>query len=846
MVAESGHNSSPKAALRTAQEKFRHFSVLLDRHNRVLRTTSDMEEKALGEYLFDLNYIRNALRQLEHNLTELVNAMIALGGERYEPLRDRLGDIVMRAEQAVPGRRGIPLDDYVLRISELGSERARSVGSKMAQLGEMKTRLRLPVPDGFAISAWAYKHFIDFNDLQSRINRFIESLNFSHYKDLVAVSRRIRRMIMTAEVPREVAEAIWGEYNAFLSRRPNRRLAVRSSALGEDTLYSFAGQYASFLNVRGEELIDRYREVLISAFTPQAIYYFLSHAFTASDLAMSAGCVEMVDAVSAGVIYTRSPVPTPTECMLISSVFGLGRLLVEGRITPDSFCLCRATGDVLNRNIARKQRRLVLELAGGTREEAVPEAEQMQPSVSDDQLRQLAEFAQKIEQHYGAPQDIEFAIDQRGRIFFLQTRPLRVSSTTLPEPTVDTSDYPRLFENGVTVSPGVGGGPVYHAGSMEDLADLPDGAVLVTPNSFPGIITVMERVSAIITGIGGLANHMATIAREYEVPTLGGLVEAGRLETGRMVTVDAGQGVVYDGLQSELIQTASARPDLLDDMAIFTILRAVLDYVSPLNLLHPDVADFSIENCRTVHDLARFVHQKAMEEMFSGAMSVHGSDTATVRLKTDMPMEVRLVYLDREPPQTDRHGCIAQEALESVPMEAFWRGVKEEGWPRAQVPKNFKKLTGATVGKKGTNGELAYSSDSYVILSHEYMVFNVHMGYHLASVEAMASEEPSKNYIRMQYKDGGAPLDRRIRRIKLIAGILKKLGFENRSSQDYLNALLAYQTREEIGRKLVLLGRLTMMTKQLDMALSSDNVAEWYQEDFLRKLGVTPPARRTT
>ncbi len=834
---------NPESALRAVQDKFHHFTTLLDRHHHILRLSTDLEEKAQGEFLFDINYIRSSIQKLQSNLDDLVEAMIALGGDQYAPLRERATAVVAAIEQAVPGTRGILPDELALPINQINRERARSVGSKMAQLGEMKARLGLPVPDGFAVSAWAYKRIIDANDLQSRINRLIESLNFTRYADLVSVSRRIRRFIKAAILPQDVAEAIWAQYNAFLSRRPNRRLAVRSSALGEDSLYSFAGQYASFLNVRGEELIDKYRDVLISAFTPQAIYYFLSHSFTPADLAMSAGCVEMIDAAAAGVIYTHSPVNSRGDCVLVSAVRGLGKYLVEGRITPDSYCVSRDTGEIEEQTISQQQIQLVLNQAGGTVEVPVDPELAGEPVITEEQLKQLVEYALKIEEHYDSPQDIEWALDYRGRIFFLQTRPLRIAKPETSGADVDTSRLNVLLEGGVTVSSGIGGGPVFHAGSMEDLQDLPDNAVLVTPNSFPGIITVMEKVSAIVTGVGGVANHMATIAREYEVPTLGGLKQARDLESGKPVTVDAVNGVIYDGIQEELIKSHRPEKDLLGDMAIFTILESVLHSVVPLHVVHPDSDDFTIENCRTVHDISRYVHQKAIEEMFSGALAMKEAETAQVQLKTEMPMQVNIVYLDREPPKTDRKGMIPADQLDSVPMEAFWSGVKSEGWPRASLPPHFKTLKSPTLRQQGLSKQAKYRDKSYVILSREYMVFNVHMGYHFASVEAMATEEPTKNYIRMQYKDGGAPLDRRIRRIKLVAGILKHLGFENLSSQDYLNAVISYVTLDEATDKLALMGRLTMMTKQLDMALSSDAVAEWYERDMLRKLGFKDPGR---
>jgi pyruvate,water dikinase len=169
-------------------------------------------------------------------------------------------------------------------------------------------------------------------------------------------------------------------------------------------------------------------------------------------------------------------------------------------------------------------------------------------------------------------------------------------------------------------------------------------------------------------------------------------------------------------------------------------------------------------------------------------------------------------------------------------MQAFWAGIKEEGWPlpRAEI----RGLTLETGGDSEPERKSEFTEDSYAILSREYMITSLRMGYHFSTIEAMCSDEPNKNFIGLQYKEGGAALDRRLRRLRLITRILEAMGFENLSKGDFLDSRVAYLNSQEALQKLRLIGRLTMMTKQLDMALSNDSITDWYVADFMRRLGL--------
>jgi pyruvate,water dikinase len=822
--------------LKSIRAKFERFRAILEKNNEILRVISDMEEKSQGEYLFDINYINERLEEINRGLDKIIDELIELGGVGYTSLKEKYRQISSEIDAIVKGNLPIERDDYIVPFEKLTRDRSFSVGSKNAQLGEIRNRLGLPAPDGFAISAWGYKRFVEANDLQSRLSRKINSLNIRNYGDLEKVSREIREMIVASPIPEDLAAAITKGCDNLRRRSRGARFALRSSAIGEDTFFSFAGQYASFLNISCDEILDRYRAVIASKFAPQAIYYFLSHSLAENELAMSAGCMTMIDAASSGVIYTRDPVKPEDDAIIINAIFGLGKYLVDGTLTPDSYRLSRKDKSLISSSISRKAVRLELRDDGGVIEIPNRENAQNSPSLSEDQLRLLAEYAIKIEEHYQAPQDIEWAIDKENKAFILQTRPLQVVKSRPPVEIPGLDQIPILLKGGITVCPGAGAGKIFRAIASADLAAIPEGAILTAVNPFPGLITAMGKIKAIVTRVGNVASHLATIAREYRIPTLADVEEIDKLQTGMEATVDATNGIVYAGLHKNIEEARRPEYELFEDMAIFNILKRILTHISPLNLIGYKESGFAPELCQTYHDITRYAHQMAMVEMFHRTIQIQGKDALGLKLKSSIPLNIQIIFIDRDYAEFRGAKYINENKVGSAPFEAFWSGVQKEGWPSAPPTGDFKGFANvlATTMSKGEQQD--YSEDSYAILSHDYMILSLRMGYHFSTIEAMTSQEISRNYIRMQFKEGGASLDRRIRRIRLLINILSAIGFECRARADFLDAVVSYQDQESLSRKLRLLGRMTILTKQLDMALSSDAVASWYTEDIKKKL----------
>ena len=826
-----------QAALQHARSQFAQFRQLLDSHYQVLGKLSSLEADLQKGLLIDVYAVWDDFVLLQQQVSELIEGMVRLGGRKYEPLKAQLGVIVRQVEQFLPVYAPVQQDEFTFPLSEVGRERAASVGTKNANLGEMKSRLGLPVPDGFAVSAWAYRHFVEVNSLQDRIDRLLANVQISRFSDLMLISEDIREMVNLRSVPDDLARAILTAFDRLSAATHKTGYALRSSAVGEDTSLTFAGQYVTLLNVGRDDLLDRYKEILASKFTPSAIHYLMRHRLSEINLAMGVVCMEMIDSAASGVVYTRDPIDPDSSNLVINAAFGLGTYVVDGIITPDVFYISRESMNVTGFRIARKTIKLVLNPEGGVREQSVPGPQQTAPSLTDDQLRLLAEYALQVEGHYGTPQDIEWALDSSGQVYLLQARPLKSIRSRAGFNLPEGVEAEVLLEGGTPVCCGGAAGRIHHLTALSALDGVPTNSVLVASHPSPSLVSVLPRIRALVTLVGGTASHLATLAREVGVPTVVGMAEAGNLTEGTEVTVDAGRGIIYAGSHPEWI-SAPEQVEPSSAGAGDTAVTEVVARMTRLNVIRPNDPAFVPENCNTLHDIIRFIHQKAIEEIFSELKGTGHKQDIGLKLKTKIPLSIGMIYLDRDPAQFAGRRWIPDDHIGSPPMQAFWNGVLDEGWPSTPVPADLKGFL-AVVGTNIQEGHLPeFSESSYAFISDEFMMLNLRMGYHFSTIEALATKEPAENYIRMQFKLGGAPLERRVRRIWLICELLSRMGFENSNVADYLDSTVAYIDHESVMARLRLLGRVTVLTKQLDMSLSSDARAQWCLDAFSEKLGL--------
>ncbi|MEW6571740.1 MAG: PEP-utilizing enzyme [Nitrospirota bacterium] len=391
-----------------------------------------------------------------------------------------------------------------------------------------------------------------------------------------------------------------------------------------------------------------------------------------------------------------------------------------------------------------------------------------------------------------------------------------------------------LIEGGVIACKGVGTGIAYLVNKVEDLKNFPDGAILVAKHISPTFVTVMNKATAIITDAGSVTEYMASLARDFHVPTILNTKTATKLITSGMeITVDAFNGNVYEGRVDEVIELGEKRENLFKNTFVFKILDEVLKKIVPLNLIYLRVDSFRPELCRTFHDITHFVNEVSLDEMFKISDRPDVKEGDAVRLVLKVPLKIYVIDLDGgiETPAKK----VTTNNISSTPMNAFLKGMMSMKWPGPR-PKNVTGLASvvANIAVVPSLHRDRGWGKSFALISREYMNFNIRLGYHLSTVEAYAGDNIDHNYIRFHFKGGGASIERRIRRTRLIKEILEKLDFEVDRIGDMLNARIIRYQSSTIEEKLSILGRLTIYTKQLDMIMFSDAFVDCYLQEFMR------------
>ena len=452
-----------------------------------------------------------------------------------------------------------------------------SVGGKNANLGEM-TFAKLPVPPGFAITAYAYKRFIEDTGIAAKIYDIITETMTApdDPKQGEIASKKIRKLVESTRVPKDIEKAIKSAYEELCKKLKMKDVfvAVRSSATAEDLAdASFAGQQETFLNIKGaDEVVANTVKCWSSLFTPRAIFYRNEKGFAHEKVFISVGVQKMVNSKAAGVMFTLNPFTGDPAQIVIEGNYGLGEAVVSGSVTPDNFIVDKDTLKLTEKRLAKKTVQFIRDpRTGSTIHGQVPADKQDLPCINENEIQRLAELAKRIEQHYGKPQDIEWAIDSDlpypSNVFIVQARPETVwSAKTGQAPADETEETGRAQKLKVVVKGiaagrrGFGAGTAKIVTSPEEAAKvMQKGDILVTEMTNPDYVPFMKLAGAIVTDKGGVTCHAAIVSRELGIPCVVGSENATKLmKNGKQYTVDSRSGVVYEGIMETLTQQLSS------------------------------------------------------------------------------------------------------------------------------------------------------------------------------------------------------------------------------------------------------------------------------------------------
>ena len=459
-------------------------------------------------------------------------------------------------------------NEYVLWFDELRRADVGLVGGKSSSLGELTSATKVPVPYGYATTANAYRYFMDVTGQNKKIHELLEGLDdVEDSVELHEVCTRIRQSIMDAEMPADLAQAIADSYDELAEKVGEKDpfVAVRSSATAEDLPdASFAGQQDTYLNVHGkEEVIRKVKECYASTFTDRAVYYRAKQGYDHENVALSAAIQMMADSKAAGVMFTVNLATGEDDCIMIEGSWGLGEYVVQGTVTPDNFVINKSDLSIRSRHINEKAIELVRLPGGGVEERKVPEERAKAQVMTDEQLKELAGYAKAIEKHYGCYMDMEWAIDHKDRIWILQARPETVWSRKNKEKKeakkVNITTAHKVLVKGLPASPGLVAGKVHVITNPKDIEEFKKGEILVTQMTSPDWVPAMKKAVAIVTDAGGMTCHASIVSRELGIPCVVGTksrsVEATlTLKNGQDVTVDAQNGIVYEGVVEDMVK----------------------------------------------------------------------------------------------------------------------------------------------------------------------------------------------------------------------------------------------------------------------------------------------------
>lgn len=820
------------------QRQFALFQALLRQDRSCLKLITQLEEIAQRPVPTDWSRITLLVGALSTTIERLINSLQAMRPAAYAELSESYQRIAGLLDRLLPQPEIATSPPYALLL-EKAWEYPEILGGKAAALAHILRETEIPVQTGFIITTHAFHRFLEENNLQTVIARELRRVNLQDPERLLKIVDRLQQAIMRGTIPQDVRQSVVDSMGRIIGTDSSTSWAVRSSAIAEDGESSFAGQYETVLGVKQEDIFTAYKKVLASKYTPTALTYRLHCGLADSEVPMAVLVLPMVDSRTSGVMYSLDPLDTSQgEYLVITAVRGLGTYLVDGSSVPDTFLVSRKNPD-----------HFWAKRAAPRQNDVAPPGRSVEKKgmcLDDAVASTLAKWGLELEALAGGvPQDVEWTEDQAGRLFILQSRPIQISQAALPEilPQDETgntlppvANTAVLLEMGTPASVGIATGPVHRLMNEADLHLVEPGSILLSPGIPPSLVPLAHKVGAVLSEHGSKASHFASVAREFGLPLIVGLGKvADSLGHGQVVTVDAYRGVVYEGEVDELLawqEKQQARPPSPFQRKI----APLINLISHLNLTDPAAADFVPGNCRTFHDVVRFVHEKGTREMFSlvdaKGRGLHRAKT----LETEIPIVMQVLDLGQGlTAAAGKKKSVSPADFQSTPMQAVWAGLsdKEVQWAEGLLHldwERFDQVSGGIFSLKSSS-LLA----SYALLAKNYAHLLLRFGYHFAVVDALCGERPEENHIQFRFKGGGGTSKKIAWRLLMLGKVLHHFGFVVHIQEDMLEAKCMRRDSEDSALRLRVLGYLLGRTPLLDMALESENDALNMAEQFIKK-----------
>ncbi|MEF2144070.1 MAG: PEP/pyruvate-binding domain-containing protein [Desulfovibrionaceae bacterium] len=801
---------APGALLRS---KYNAFKELLEYDARCLEGVADLEEIAYGREKADWARMSRLTRQLTRDVGEMVRRLKLMGPSRYVGLPDYYNKFRFYVSMGMDMPDPAIVPPHVIDLEE-AADLPRLAGGKAHNVGLMVAETYLRVPPGFVVTANAFNYFLEANGLRPELDELLGQIELSKPGEVERLCREMRELVLSGLVPPPIAEEI--RSRALALAGPEGSLAVRSSAVAEDGELTFAGQYESLLPVDPEQCVEAYRQVLAGKYTPRAVTYRILNGLSDVETPMAVLVMPLVEAQSAGVVYTLDMDRSQAVCGMLSvyAVPGVGENLVGGKAVPQIYCLTRDKEPLL---VQEPGENAVLTAA---------------------QAEEVAHAALELELMFGSPQDVEWAFDHQGQLHILQSRPLGGShkAVSAPERSVPGHIVP-LLSDAVRASGGAAHGRVFHyRPPQHGVQDIPRDAVLVVGALDPALAGAVGKIRAVVAEAGSRASHFASVAREFGLPVLVGVENAfERFGQGREITVDADTGTVYPGRVEELLspEPAAQRGSQSRTSPALDRLSQVMPHISRLTLTDPQSPDFTPEKCRSLHDIVRFCHEMAVAEMFFLVGKGGRGMSSSRKLETGLPLVMYLLdvggglftqALDKE--------AITPDDIKSPPMWSLWQGLsaKDVKWLDGLTHMDWEEFDRISAGIFSHDSRLLAS---YAVISEDYTHLMIRFGYHFSQVDTLCSPDSRTNYINFRFKGGGGSTRQRELRLRFMERVFGHHGWKVRVRGDLLDATLGGDREAVMQKQLFLLGRILGRTRLMDMGLRDEAQVDRMAEDFL-------------
>lgn len=817
------------------------FRRLLASNDNFLRGMANFDARLLGSRACDPPSVREASHRMLADVERMIESLDDIAEGRHEALWLSFHGVKAALLEVVDPKREAKAALLALDIAAISYRDADRVGAKMANLGEIRNHVGLPTPDGFVLGIGAFQRFMKAcgaldgisAELAAPASREQEERSSSVFVTTVGKT----------PVPAEIERAMLAAYDRLAAREGRScPVAVRSSALGEDEMLSFAGQYETVLDVGREGLVEAWRKVVASLCSRSALHYRRLQGLPIGGGAMPVGFVTMIPAVCAGVAYSRDPARIDRGQVLVQVAAGLGVGVADGSVIPQTILVTLTDGGA---TIRRQGLEAVEPVGPGYPDEVTEDLENAlaaQPSLlTDEEVEQIGRWARRLEAHFGGPQDVEWAMDGKRRLFVLQSRPLELAHYTTEErPPVAGAKL--LLGTGEIVCPGVATGTAVHLDEDGDLEGFPEGGILVVKRPSPKFVRLMGKTAAIVADSGSTTGHMASLARELRIPTLLGTREGTQaISAGQTVTVDAFAGYVYAGTVEVPLPgvdrhgktTQQAR-----DMRTCWLLRRAATYIVPLHLTDARAPEFRSESCATLHDITRFVHERSYEEMFRLGESLGDARSVAYYLDVFLPVDMYIIDLGNGVAENPGNNRIKPGQITSAPLTALLKGMLHPKIPRwGARPLDVGGFASVVMQHALTSPEQerSFRDPSYALISDRYVNYTARVGYHFSIVDAFCGDTANKNYVHLLFRGGAADAVRRGRRARAIAGILKEWGFSVEVMGDSTQGRIHKMSREETARLIEHVGRLLQFMRQMDVAMTSEATVEQVKHAFLQE-----------